>query len=366
MSSDASTSQTTPATLPPTTTTVEITTPSEPSIADPAESLLAQMSIEEMVGQLFLARCPETDAIDDIQIYHLGGYILFGRDFKKQTPSSVRQTLENYQTAASVPMLIAVDEEGGTVNRVSSEATFRASPFPSPRSLYNQGGQELVVDTEIEKCQLLTSLGININMAPVCDITTDPHAFMYDRSLGLDAKETSSVICAMVATMKENHLGSVLKHFPGYGNNADTHIGIATDTRSYDQLAQEDLKPFIAGIQAGCDSILVSHTIVSALDEEYPASLSPEVHRFLRQKLHFQGVILTDDLSMQAISDVYGVEESAVLAVLAGNDLLCSSDYQVQYQAVLNAVQNGRISEEQIKESVLRILKWKADLGLLD
>ena len=126
-----------------------------------------------------------------------------------------------------------------------------------------------------------------------------------------------------------------------------------------------DLIPFTAGINAGADAILVSHTIVEALDKELPASLSPAVHDYLRYSTNFNGVIITDDLVMQAITDTYGAGEAAVLAVLAGNDLLCSSEYTVQYEAVLDAVLEGRIDIDTLNNAVRRVLQWKIDLGLL-
>ena len=165
--------------------------------------------------------------------------------------------------------------------------------------------------------------------------------------------------------MKKHKIGAVLKHFPGYGNNADTHVGMAVDHRSLEELENRDLLPFAAGIQAGADAILVSHNIVTALDPEYPASLSSAVHDYLRNVMGFAGVIVTDDLVMEAITQAYGAEEAAVLAVLAGNDLLCSSEYPIQYPAVLDAVRSGRISMQQLDESVMRILQWKKELGLI-
>lgn len=332
---------------------------------DPLQLILQGMTTEEKVGQLFLARCPAENAISDIQDYHLGGYILFGRDFQKETPDSLRQTLQAYQDAASLPMLMAVDEEGGSVCRVSSNPVFRASRFPSPREAYAQGGLEQVLSVETEKARLLHSLGINVNMGPVCDITTDAGAFMYPRSLGEGPRETGRFAASAVQIMKQQKVGSVLKHFPGYGNTADTHTGMATDQRTLEELEQQALIPFSSGIQAGCDAILISHTIVSAFDPELPASLDPSIHRYLRETMGFEGVIITDDLVMQAITDSFGTEEAAVLAVLAGNDLLCSTEYPLQYPAVLQAVQEGRISMEQLNAAVMRILRWKQALGLI-
>ena len=336
----------------------------EPLLPAP-QRLLAAMTTEEKVGQLFLARHPQSGGEEDLVDLCLGGYILFGQDFEGQTSASIQEKLAHYRNAAAIAPLIAVDEEGGTVTRVSSFKAFRSGPFPSPRSLYDRGGMEAVLNTEAEKAILLHSLGINVNMAPVCDITTDPAAFMYSRSLGQDPEETGRFVKGVLALGEKHGIGYVLKHFPGYGNNADTHTGIAVDSRSLQELEERDLVPFTVGIVNGCDAILMSHTIITALDEELPASLSPAVHDYLRQMQGFQGVIVTDDLAMGAITAKYGTEEAAVLAVLAGNDLLCSTEYRRQYDAVLSAVNEGRISMERLDEAVLRVLKWKQHLGLI-
>ena len=334
-------------------------------IAARAQELLDGMTLEEKVGQMFIARCPETDAAQLAADYHLGGYILFGRDFKDKTAEQVTTDIQSCQDAAEIPLLIAVDEEGGTVNRVSSNPNLRSSPFRSPQSLYSEGGLELVRSDAQEKCRLLESLGININFAPVCDVSQDPADFIYDRTLGRDAQETSQYVAAVVETMAEEGMGSVLKHFPGYGNNTDTHTGVAYDDRPYDTFLTSDFLPFQAGIAAGADMVLVSHNIVSAMDEASPASLSPEVHRVLREDLGFTGVIVTDDLVMDGVRDFAGDDEAAVLAVQAGNDLLCCTDFQTQVPAVLAAVESGEITEEQIDAAVLRVLTMKLRLGIL-
>ena len=334
-------------------------------IAARAQELLDGMTLEEKVGQMFIARCPETDAAQLAADYHLGGYILFGRDFKDKTAEQVTTDIQSCQDAAEIPLLIAVDEEGGTVNRVSSNPNLRSSPFRSPQSLYSEGGLELVRSDAQEKCRLLESLGININFAPVCDVSQDPADFIYDRTLGRDAQETSQYVAAVVETMAEEGMGSVLKHFPGYGNNTDTHTGVAYDDRPYDTFLTSDFLPFQAEIAAGADMVLVSHNIVSAMDEASPASLSPEVHRVLREDLGFTGVIVTDDLVMDGVRDFAGDDEAAVLAVQAGNDLLCCTDFQTQVPAVLAAVESGEITEEQIDAAVLRVLTMKLRLGIL-
>lgn len=332
---------------------------------DPVDLLLSGLTTEEKVGQLFLARCRKEAASEDIAQYHLGGLVLFDRDTEDETPESLRQTLERYQKAATIPLLIAVDEEGGSVVRISDKPAFRDAPFSSPRSLYEGGGMEALRTAEVEKDALLSDLGINVNLAPVCDITTDPAAFLYDRSLGQSPELTCQWVQIAVEEGQTYGIGCVLKHFPGYGNNADTHVGIAIENRSLEELEAQDLLPFAAGMEAGCGAVMMSHIQVTALDAEYPASLSPAVHRYVRETMGYNGVLVTDDLVMDAISVPYGVGEAAVLAVLAGNDLLISSDFPEQYAAVLEAIREGRISEEQIDNAVRRILLWKQSLGLL-
>ncbi len=190
-------------------------------------------------------------------------------------------------------------------------------------------------------------------------------AYMYERSFGRNAEETSEYVKTVVTAMKEAGLGCALKHFPGYGNNADTHTGIVYDNRSYETYTESDFKPFLAGIEAGAGAVLVSHNIVQCMDAGLPASISEKVHRILREELKFDGVVITDDLYMDAIAEFTGEEAAAVAAVLAGNDMLCCTNFTVQLPAVLAAVKDGRISEEQIDAAVLRILRWKAELGLL-
>lgn len=360
-----------PTTIPPTqppTSTQAIPTETTPPTTlppDPVEVALEALSLEQRVGQLFLIRCNQETALEDIARYQPSGLVLFAQDFEGQAPDSMAETLAQYQATAPTPLLLAVDEEGGSVTRISRYPAFRSAPFPSPRDAYAQGGMDQVLALEEEKCKLLAELGLNMNLAPVCDMADDPSAFLYQRSLGLDAAGTSDFVSRTVEVMTQSGIASALKHFPGYGNNADTHTGMAVDSRSLEELSGRDLLPFAAGIAAGCDAILVSHTIVEAFDPELPASLSPAVHQYLRADMGYDGVILTDDLVMQAITDQYGAGEAAVLAVLAGNDLLCSTDYPTQYQAVLDAVYAGRIDFDTLNAAVTRVLRMKINLGLL-
>lgn len=225
---------------------------------------------------------------------------------------------------------------------------------------------ELIKSDTKEKCRLLSSLGINLNFAPVADISSDPADYMYPRTFGISAEETCKYVENVVSVMKENGIGSVLKHFPGYGNNSDTHTGVAVDERSLKSLRENDFLPFESGIEAGAEVVLVSHNIVRSIDGEHPASLSLQVHNILRDEIGFSGLIITDDLYMDAIREYTHGQEAAVMAVLAGNDLLCCSDYQTQYPAVVQALKDGKISENRVDESVMRILQYKISMGLMN
>ena len=336
--------------------------------ADPVEELLTSMTLEEKVGQLFFVRCPAENAAEDVSAYHLGGYILFGRDTKDKTADALIQTIQSYQDAAAVPLLIGVDEEGGTVVRVSSNPHLRASKFQSPQKLFAGGGMEAVTADAREKDILLDALGFNVNLAPVADVSTDPGDFIYNRAFGRDAAATADYVSAVTAQMAADGMGSVLKHFPGYGNNADTHTGIAVDDRPYEDFVNGDFLPFLAGMEAGgsTTAVLVFHNIVECMDAELPASLSPNVHRILREELDFDGGGMTDDLAMGAVAAYAEDGAVAVMALEAGNDLVLTTDYRTQIPKVKEAVENGELDESVIDTACRRVLQWKQALGLLE
>ncbi len=361
---------------PPVTEEPEVQTPDpEPTPEELAaaeiEDLLSSLTLEEKVGQLFFVRCPAKSAVEDVSAYHLGGYVLFGRDFADKTADDVIQTICSYQSASEsdtgIPLLIGVDEEGGTVVRVSSNPNLRPSRYKSPQKLLSEGGTEALVADAVDKDALLQALGINVNLAPVADVSTDPSDFMYDRTCGLDAAGTADCVSAMVAQMAADGMGSVLKHFPGYGDNVDTHTGIAVDKRSLEHFAASDFLPFSAGIDAGggTAAVLVSHNIMAAVDPDLPSSLSPAVHDLLRDKLGFDGVAMTDDLAMEAVAAYSEDGAVAVMALQAGNDLIITTDYRTQIPRVIEAAENGTLSLERIDQACRRVLTWKQNLGLV-
>ena len=336
----------------------------EPEKTDKITEMLDNMTIPEKVGQMFMVRVPKENADKRVGEYHLGGYIMFGRDFDNKTKEEVMGNIASWQSAADIPMLIGVDEEGGTVNRISTNTEFRSEPFKSSQELYKEGGVDLGYEDTINKANFLKELGINVNFAPVVDVSTNPDDYIYKRSFGKNANLTSEYASTVVTAMKESNIASVLKHFPGYGNNTDTHTGIAIDNRTLETFKESDFLPFEAGIKAGANIVLVSHNIVTSMDSDNPASLSTRVHEILRNDLGFAGVIITDDLYMDAISKNYD-SSVAVLAILAGNDLICTTDFESQIPEVIAAVEDGTISIDRINESVRRILELKLELNLI-
>ena len=327
------------------------------------QALLDSMTLEEKVGQLFFVRCPETNAVEDISTYHLGGYLLFGRDYKDGdswlTWDQFIQKIESYQDAAEIPLFIGSDEEGGTVTRASRNPNLFSETFKSPQKLNYIGGiEEILRDTDTRSREL-RALWINVNFAPVCDVSTDPKDFIYDRTLGQDANMTADYVRLVVPAMTEGGTLPVLKHFPGYGNNVDTHTGIAVDLRPMETFENSDLLPFQAGIDAGAPFVLVSHNIVTCMDADLPASLSPAVHRVLREACGFEGIAITDDLAMDAVQAYAKNGAVAVMALQAGNDMIITTDYRTQIPAVIAAVQDGTLDESVIDNACLRVLRCK-------
>lgn len=330
-----------------------------------AQQKLSTMSLKEKVGQVFLLRCPQSGAVETVRELQPAGYFLMADVFQGKTTAQVKSMTASFQSASKTKMVLGCDEEGGTVVRASKYSALAKTPFRSPQAVFRSGGLNAVYSDTAAKAKFLKNLGLNLNLAPVCDVSTNPKDFIYARSFGKDAKQTAQFVKTSVQAYRSQNLSCTLKHFPGYGNNADTHTGIAYDKRSYQTFVQSDFLPFQAGIEAGAPCILVSHNIVTNMDAKNPASLSPQVHEILRKDLNFTGIIMTDDLIMGAIRDFTGGKNPCAAALNAGNDLLLSSNPQEDCNALYTAVQNGTVSEARLNESVLRVLAWKYKMGIL-
>ena len=325
---------------------------------------LKTMTLDSKIGQVLLARVSDINQIKDLKTYQFGGYLLFKRDFQNKTKEEVINMIKDYQDNSKIPLLIAADEEGGIVSRISSNDNLVSTPFKSPRVLYKEGGLDKIKEDAILKNKILSELGINLNLAPVVDIAMNENDYMYKRSLGCDANTTAEFAKLIIQESKNSSVSYCLKHFPGYGNNSDTHIGLSYDTRSLESIKENDLIPFKVGIENNAEAILVSHNIVSSIDENNPSSLSDNIHNLLRKELSFSGVVVTDDLSMDAI-DKYYKEGSVVKAITSGNDLLIVTDYKTSFKDLKKAIDNKNISENILNKRVLRILAWKYYKGLI-
>ena len=327
------------------------------------EKTINNMSLEEKVGQLFVVRYSK-EMTSKWTSLNPGGYLLFAKDFENHTKESIKNELTTLQEKQKYPLLIAVDEEGGYVTRVSRFKAFRDEKFASPKYYYETGGYELLEETEKEKAELLTSLGVNLNLAPVADVSTNENDFINNRTFGRNATETAELIRHMVQYANKYNIGSCLKHFPGYGNNEDTHTGISIDNRDYQSLKDNDFLPFKAGIEENAPCVLVSHNIITSIDSNYPASLSNKVIGELRN-LNYNNVVITDDLAMDAVKNYVENNEAATLAINAGNDMIITSDFESMYQELLQSIKDKKITEERLNEAITRVINWKIRMGLL-
>ena len=327
-----------------------------------ANNKLKELTLDEKIGQLFLVRYPENSAIADLKKYKFGGYVFFSKDFKDKSESEVKSMIKNLQKEANIPLLTAVDEEGGAVVRVSSNPQLAKEKFKSSKTLYDEGGFDRIREDTIEKSRVLSNLGLNLNLAPVVDVSTSPDDYMYSRALGQDTQTTSTFAKTVIEASKNTGVSYTLKHFPGYGNNNDTHSGSVLDERSYDDILSNDLPPFEAGVNAGAEAVLFSHNTVKNIDSANPASLSANVHNLLRNNLKFTGVSITDDLDMGALTSV---DNAVIKAILAGNDLIITTNYAADIESVKSAISNGTIDENLINKLAFKILAWKYYKGIM-
>ena len=326
-----------------------------------AEEFMKGMTLEEKIGQMLFPRFNLTNYTDDIPIKKPGGFILFAYDFvfnETFIQQYINKSQELSEANVGLPLGLAVDEEGGNVVRVSPYHRDEGG-FPSPQQIYNESGNDGILKIDQEKRDLLRKFFLNVNLAPVADISYNSSDYIYDRTLGRGPEESAEYIEKDVEGYVNDNFTCCAKHFPGYGNNIDTHGDIAIDKRSYEQFQNEDFLTFEAAIRKQIPMILVSHNIVLCKDKKYPASLSKAWHDILRNELNYTGLILTDDLSMGAIKKYIDNISEAVLAVNAGNDILLTSDYYKHYDALMKAADDGKITEETVDKACKRIIAWK-------
>jgi len=213
------------------------------------------------------------------------------------------------------------------------------------------------------KSAVLKSLGLNMNFAPVVDITSDKNAYIYKRTFGQNSELTGKYAETVITASKNTGVSYSLKHFPVYGNNKDTHTSSSTDETSIEEFWNTHLIPFKVGIEAGAEAVMISHNIVSAVDKENISSLSPKVHDILRKDLKFTGIAITDDLDMDAAKNVPNKYRKALEA---GNNIILCSEYKLAHTEILNAVKDGTITEDYLNQQVFKVLAWKYYKGLFE
>lgn len=321
-------------------------------------NIVQAMTIEDKAGQLLLV----LDSKNLLTDQTMSGCVLFEDDFANKSRNEVIENIERYQSNAKYPMIIAVDEEGGSVVRVSKY--LRDNRFRLPQDVYKSGGMDSIISDATEKSEYLKEFGINVNLAPVADVATNEDDYIYRRSFGVDADATSNYVRNVVMAMSDIKMGSVLKHFPGYGS-APGSGGTYHDSRDFNSLKNNDLLPFKAGIEAGANSILVTNNIIDSVDNQNPATLSKDIHDLLREDLKYNGVIMTDDVTDLNNNEFGNDSEIVIKAIKAGNDLIMTSRPQIYFESLITAINNGEICLNELDLSVLRVIAWKDSLDIL-
>ncbi|MDR3209575.1 MAG: glycoside hydrolase family 3 protein [Oscillospiraceae bacterium] len=354
----------------------------EPDLNNPsrmrAQEVLAGMTLDEKLWQLFFvtpeqltgyANVTEAGSATQSALRDrpVGGVIYFAKNIV--SPTQVQTMLTKIQGYADLPLFLAVDEEGGSVQRIGGKTAMHVPSVPAMGSIGRSGDPAQAREVGETIGETLYSLGFNLDLAPVADVLTGgSNTPIGDRSFGADPALVSEMTAALVEGLHASGIASTLKHFPGLGGAAaDTHTDSAETARTLDQMRASEFLPFAAGIKAGSEFVMLSHLSATAIDPSgAPASLSPAVLTLLRGELGFRGVAITDSLSMGAITNHYEAGEAAVLAVEAGADmLLMPGDLTLAFDAVKAAVTDGRLTEARIDESVTRILTAKVAQGLL-
>lgn len=294
-----------------------------------------------------------------LSTYAVGGIVYFGKNM--QSEEQLKGMIDNTQLYTKYPLFIAVDEEGGSVSRVAEAGI--GTKVDSAQTIGQTGDANNAYTAGSTIGSYLTGLGFNLDFAPVADLANAEGSVMEKRAYGSDAAAVSTFVTSMMQGLEEQKVTSCVKHFPGIGSTtADTHDGLATTDRSAEDFRANEFVVFQNAIDASANMIMVGHMSAPALaGDNTPSSLSSAVVTdILRNELNFRGVIITDAMNMAAISNYYGADEAAIMALKAGCDMiLMPEDFEKAYNGVLEAVRNGTISEERINDSLRRIYRIK-------
>lgn len=348
------------------------------------KDVLGKMSLREKVGQLFIVRpealaensnaetAPATDRVDDavisrIEEYPVGGIALFGRNIT--SAEQLPMFISDLQSSSKYPLFIAVDEEGGRVARIANSDFFNVASYKSMEDIGKSGDASKAEEVGRQIGLYLKELGFNLDFAPVADTNTNPQNIVIgDRSYGSDPALVARMVSAQLDGMHDSGIMGTLKHFPGHGDTKDdTHSGYVSIEKTWDELKECELVPFITALPKA-DMVMVSHiTAINVTSDKLPTSMSETmITGKLRNELGYDGVIITDAMAMGAVADNYTSAEAAVTAVKAGVDIvLMPQNLDEAFNGVMNAVTDGEISMARLDESVMRILKLKARYKLI-
>ncbi|KPL60447.1 beta-N-acetylhexosaminidase [Rossellomorea vietnamensis] len=339
-----------------------------------SQSLIFNMSLEEKIGQMLIAGVNGTQmdepTKDLIQKHKVGGFIFFSDHLKgpEQTVRFVNQVKEA-NADNPLPLLLSVDQEGGNVTRLPGGLV----NFPTNQQIGDANDPDVSYEVGTLLGKELKEFGFNLNFAPVLDVNSNPdNPIIGDRSFSPDPDIVSELGIQTMKGIQSQNILSSIKHFPGHGDTSvDSHLALPVVNKSLQELDSLELIPFKRAINDGADLVMVAHILLPQLDDTYPSSLSKAiVTDLLREKLNYKGVVITDDMTMKAVADNYGMGEAAVQSVKAGSDLiLIAHDAQkavTAMEALKSAVKNGEISEKRIDESVKRIIHLKQKYHLKD
>lgn len=360
---------------------VETEPPTEPPETVPlrerAEAILASMTRKEKIAQLFVVRPEtltglETQSLENLpqllEAQSVGGILLFSKNV--ENPEQCAALIRDFQAASPLPLLVAVDEEGGAVSRLASNPAMNMTQFPAMGQVGKSRDRLEAYRVGLTIGSEIRALGFNLDFAPVADVNTNPdNPVIGDRAFHSDPEVAADLVSACVFGFYDAQVVSCLKHFPGHGDTAaDPHHGYAETLRTLEQLEETELLPFRAGLNAGCPMVMVGHIACPMVTgDTTPASLSPLiVQNLLRGELGFQGVVVTDALEMDAIAELYPGGEAAVLALEAGCDLLLLPENLPEAMAAVEtAMGDGRITQARLDDSVRRILELKLEYGII-
>lgn len=349
---------------------------------DPAASLVAKMSLEDKVAQMFMVTPEALSKFNGSVVASgeqtkqafakrpVGGVIYNSANL--QSPEQVKTMLSNLQKYSKdrvgIPVFIVVDEEGGTVARVSGSKSMGIKPYPNMSEVGAGKDSNRALQIGAEMGKYLADLGFNIDFAPDADVLTNPqNDLLKYRAFGSDPQTVTTMTAAFTKGLQTSGVLATYKHFPGHGStSADSHKGITVSQQDATELEQVDLVPFKDAVAKDVKLIMVSHVCFpKAFGDNTPASLSKKVVTgWAREKLQYQGILITDAMSMGAISDNYQPSEAAVKAIQAGIDIVLDpKDFDAAYQGVLAAVKSGEISQEQVNQAVTRIVATKLELN---